>query len=261
MNRIHQLATAALLFGAATVMGQNLLDNPGFESGGTGWTLFTQSGSVAVADVTYPSTGARTGTRYARVEVTEAAASSAENWHVQFQPPTNWTAGVGATYEFKFWAKSDSSRPIHVSVQGSDYTYLTGTSFALTPEWTEYSMSHVSDAEGTAAVRFHVYVAEAKDVYSFDDFSVVALTAGVLGGSSQAQGLRVRQESGKLVLSLGDVSGNWKAELVDLRGMTLASAAGQAAGSVRLAQPKKSGVYFVRATTSTRSWVQKVTIP
>jgi hypothetical protein len=261
MNRIHRITTALMLCGAAAVMGQNLLTNPGFESGGSGWTLFTQAGSPAVAAVTYPTTGARTGTRFGRVEVTQPAASAAENWHVQLQPPTGWSAGIGATYEFKFWAKADSGRNIHVSVQNGGYTYLTGVSFGLTTEWTEYSMTHEATEEGTSAVRFHVYVAESKGVYDFDDFSVTALTAGVRGGSSQGQALRVRQEPGSLVLSLGSVSGAWKADLLDLRGTSVATAAGKADGSARLALPKKGGAYFVRASTPTRSWVRKVLVP
>ena len=264
MNRIHKITSAFMLCGAATVLGQNLITNPGFESGGTGWTLFTQGGSVAVASVTYPSTGAHGGTRYARVAVTTPAASASENWHVQFQPPTGWSAGIGTTYEFKFWAKGDSSQNIHVSVQGADYTYLTGTSFGLTTDWTEYTLTHVSEAEGTNAVRFHVYVAESKGVYSFDDFTLTGTPpAGISDGiKTKGQALRIRQESGGLVLSLGGIaSENWKAELLDLRGTTVASATGRADGSLRLARPGKSGVYFVRAGTPTHSWVRKVSIP
>jgi hypothetical protein len=214
-----------------------------------------------VASVTYPTSGARTGTRYARVLVTVPAASAAENWHVQFQPPA-WTAGIGATYEFKFWAKSDSSANIHVSVQGSDFTYLTGTSFGLTTEWTEYSLTHVSDAEGTNAVRFFVYVAESVNAYSFDDFSVTALTAGVRGGAgTQGQGLQVRQGRDNLVLTLdGGFPGNVKAELFDLRGTSLATASGKADGSLLLDLPRKSGSYIVHASTPTRAWVRKVTV-
>jgi hypothetical protein len=262
MNRIHQVTTALTLCLAAAAMGQtNLLSNPGFETGGTGWMLWTQSGSPAVAAVTYPSTGAHGGTRYARVEVTQPAASAAENWHVQFQPPTGWTAVTGATYELKFWAKSDSSRGIHVSVQGGDYAYLTGQSFGLTPEWTEYSISHVSEAEGASAVRFHVYVAEAVGDYGFDDFTLSETLPAGLRGDVSARGseLRVRQESGNLVLSLGKVSESWKAELLDLRGVTVASALGNADGSLRMALPK-NGTYFVRASTSTKAWIRKVAI-
>jgi hypothetical protein len=263
MNRIQKVTTALMLCGATFAMGQNLITNPGFESSGAGWTLFTQGGSEAVASVTYPTTGAHSGTRYARVLVTTPAASAAENWHVQLQPPTGWSAEVGTTYEFKFWAKSDSSANIHVSVQGSDYTYITGSSFGLTTEWTEYTITHVSEAEGTNGVRFHVYVAESVNAYSFDDFSAVAQPLGIRAGGVEAgQALQVRQDARNLVLSLGGrVSENWKAELLDLRGVTIASAKGRTDGSLTLARPGKAGTYVLRAGTRTHSWVRKVTIP
>lgn len=262
MKRILGIASTFALCVAATTMGQNLISNPGFENSGSSWTLWTQGGSQAVASVTYPTTGARTGTRYARVVVSTAAASASENWHVQFQP-ASWAAGIGATYEFKFWAKSDSSANIHVSVQGSDFAYLAGTSFGLTNEWTEYSLTHLSDAEGTGAVRFHIYVAESVNTYSFDDVSVTALTANIRGtGPAKSDEFKVRQERGSLELSLArGTSENWTAELVDLRGTSLAVATGRADGALRLALPRESGAYVVRAKSGTKAWVRKISVP
>jgi hypothetical protein len=244
------------------VSGQNLITNPGFENSGAGWTLWTQTAdSQAVASVTYPTTGAHAGTRYARVVVSTPAASAAENWHVQFQPP-GWTAGVGATYEFKFWAKSDSSANIHVSVQDAAYTYITGTSFGLTTEWTEYSLTHVSDAEGANAVRFHIYLGESVNAYGFDDVSVTAQVTGIRGnGPAQGQGLQVRQGRDNLVLTLeGRVSGDVQAELIDLRGTILATASG-GAESILLDLPGKTGTYVVLARTATRAWVRRISVP
>ncbi len=265
MKHIHGITPAAalslMLCGAAFAQTPISLTNPGFESGSAGWTLWTQSGSLAVASVTYPDSGAHAGTRYARVEVTEPAESSAENWHVQFQTPTNWEAVAGATYELKFWAKSDVEAPIHVSVQGSDYTYLTGTSFGLTPEWTEYSMIHMADESGTSAVRFHVYVAEAVGVYSFDDFSLTETLPASIRHANKGQEFQIRQVAGNLVLSLnpGQV-GTWKAELVNLRGSRLAMTQGHVDASLRFALPKEKGAYFVRVTGPKGSWVRKIAV-
>jgi|GEM_PF-3152893 len=264
MNRIHGIITSLILCCGAAAQAQNLITNPGFESGGTGWTLFTQSGSVAVASVSYPSTGAHGGTRYAQVNVTTPAASSSENWHIQFQPPTGWSASVGWTYEIKFWAKVDTAANIHVSVQGSDYTYITGTTIGLTPDWTEYSYRYVADAEGANAVRFHIYVAETKGIYSFDDFSITGTApAGVSPGMGHsARGLQVRQESNRLVLSMGPgATGMGKAELMDLRGTRIHAVAGAANKPLNLLLPRQSGIYFVRAQTATQEWVRKVVVP
>lgn len=261
MNRIHGSIAALSLSLAAASFGQNLLWNPGFEDEGDGWTLWHQGGTVAEGTVTYPNTGAYEGTRYARIEVTTPSETSGENWHIQFQPPA-WEAQAGVEYEFKFWGKSELGSIIHVSVQGPDYTYLTGSSFSLSTEWSEHSVYHYAEEGGTGAVRFHVYVAEVADVYSFDSFSVTAQTVNVKAGAGkQAQGLRVRQEPAGFVVSLGaNAPESWKAELVDLRGKTIASANGKADASLSLAHPEKSGVYFVRASAGTRSWVRKVTV-
>jgi hypothetical protein len=263
MNRFHAFTTAGLLCTAVS-FGQNLITNPGFESGGTGWTLFAQSGTVAAATVTYPNTGAHGGTRYARVAVTAAAASASENWHIQFQPPTGWSASVGTTYDLKFWAKCDSSRNIHVSVQGSDYSYISGTTYGLTPDWTEYTATYVADAEGSNAVRFHVYVAEGTGVYAFDDFTLTGTApAGISKGLEKAgQALRIRLESGAMVVSLGKAGTDLvKAELIDLQGVTHSSAQARANGSLRLALPAQNGTYLLRVKSGNEVWVRKVAVP
>jgi hypothetical protein len=172
----------------------------------------------------------------------------------------------GATYDLKFWAKSDSGTNIHVAIQDgpdNNFAYRTGTSFGIATEWTEYTLTYTSDVAGSGALRFNLYVGESRDTYGFDDFSLVAQTVGIRNGTTTGtQALRVRQESDRLVVSLGNnPSGNWKAELVDLRGTILASATGRADGMLNLAHPGKSGAYFIRASTPTRSWVRKVSIP
>jgi hypothetical protein len=263
MNQIHNVLAAFALCVAAGVQGQNILANPGFESQGSSWSLWKEaSATTAAAAITYPTTGVHSGTRYARVEVTEPAE---QNWHIQLQLPYQWSPGIGATYELKFWAKSDSSRSIHVGIhdgEATSYAYRGGMDFDLTPAWAEYSLTYTSDVEGNANLRFNLYLGAAKDIYGFDDFSLVALTAGVRAGAgANDQALRVRREPGNLVLSLDGVSENWKAELLDLRGISLASAMGGTDGSLRLALPGKNGTYLIRASTPTRSWVRKVPIP
>jgi hypothetical protein len=241
MKRIHGIIAALTLCGAATVMGQNLITNPGFESSGSNWTLWKDgSASAAVATVTYPTTGAHSGTRYAHIDVT---APAVENWHIQFQTPAGWTASMGATYEMRFWAKSAASSNMHFSVQdgpANGFLYRTGFDFQFTPEWAEYTFTYISD-----------------------DFNLTATPAGIRdGANSKGKALRVKQESGRLVVSLGEnVSESWKVEMFDLRGTSVASASGKADGSVVLAHPGKSGAYFVRASTPNRAWMRKILIP
>jgi hypothetical protein len=264
MSRISKILTASILTLAATAMGQNLITNPGFESSGAGWTLWKDgSASEAVATVTYPTTGARSGTRYAHIEV---PTPSTENWHIQFQPPASWDAVINGTYDMTFWAKSANSSSMHFSVQdgpNNGFTYRSGFDFALTPDWAEYSFSYTSDVEGTGALRFFLYVGSQVDTYGFDDFNLVAGPVSIKNGAADAgrQALRVRQGTGSLAVTLdGGLSENWKAELVNLRGVSLASAKGRADGSLTLALPKETGTYFVVAKTANRTFVHRMMV-
>jgi hypothetical protein len=264
MIRIQNVATALVLSFAATSMAQNLITNPGFETSGSGWTLWKDaSASAAVAAVTYPTTGSRSGTRHAQIVV---ATPATENWHIQFQPPADWEAGINASYEMKFWAKSSGSNSMHFSVQdgpNNSFMYRSGFDFPFTPDWTEYSFQYTSDVEGAGALRFFLYVGANADTLRFDDFSLTQTAASINHGAKAEarQALRVRQGAGSLAVSLdGGVSENWKAELVNLRGVSLASAKGRADGALNLALPKETGTYFVIAKTSTRTFVHRMMV-
>jgi len=263
MNRIQSLMTVLALTGAATVMGQtNLITNPGFESSGAGWSLWKDaSASEAVATVTYPTTGARSGTRYAQVVVTTP---SVENWHIQFQPPATWDAGIGATYEMKFWAKSANSTGMHFSVQdgpANGFMYRSGFDFSYTPEWTEYTFSYTSDVEGTGALRFFLYVGANVDTLGFDDFSLVQTAASVKDGLATGgrKGMTVKQGRSDLAVTVPGQTGSWKAELYDLQGAVHASTSGRGE-TLTLEHSVKPGTYFVRALSGTKMWVHKLAI-
>ncbi|MBW8890354.1 MAG: carbohydrate binding domain-containing protein [Fibrobacteres bacterium] len=264
-TRISPIALLPLLlYCAAAVQAQNLLSNPGFENANPGdywqlWKADTTTAATYDAVLTFPATGAHEGTRYAQVEVKAAAP---ENWHIQLQLPPDWVADSGASYELKFWARSDSSTSIHLGIQDgpdNNYTYRSGQDFSLSPEWTEQTLAYTSDRQGNGALRFNLYLGAHQDTYGFDSFSLEKQVVGIRGDGAGSQAFRIGQGSGNLVLSLGGgVSEDWKAELLDLRGMTLATAAGRAGRALTLAQPRDPGIYLVRAATSTRSWVRKV---
>lgn len=269
INRIHGI-TAALslaLGGAAYAQQTNLITNPGFEESGAAWSLWKDgSASEAAAVVTYPDSGARSGTRFARVDVTVPAE---ENWHIQFQTPAQWDAVMGATYEMTFWARSDSSSNMHFSVQdGPDngYTYRTGFDFGFTPEWSEYSFSYTSDVEGYGALRFFLYLGATVDTYGFDDFKLVEFPPASIkdGVASTRQALRVTREQGHFVLALENGAAvdlvNLKGGLFDARGVNVATAARRADGMLQVAAPAKAGTYFVRASAGNKVWVRQVTV-
>ncbi len=263
---IHGITAALSLSLGSAVFAQetNLITNPGFEENGAGWSLWKDgSASEAAAVVTYPDSGARSGTRYARIDVTAAAL---ENWHIQYQTPAEWEAVMNATYEMTFWARSDSSSNLHFSVQdGPDngYTYRTGFDFGFTPEWSEYTFSYTSDVEGYGALRFFLYVGATVDTYGFDDFKLIeyppaSIKNGVAGNRAA---LNVTREQGRFVLALENGgSGTMKAALLDARGVSLATATGRADGTLQLAAPARSGTYFVRANVGNKVWVRQVTV-
>jgi hypothetical protein len=267
MNRTPYSLITLMLCGAAAVHAQNLISNPGFENTNPGdywqlWKADTTSAATYDAALSFPDTGAHEGTRYARVEVKAAAP---ENWHIQLQLPPDWIADSGASYELKFWARSDSSSSIHLGIQDgpdNNYTYRSGQDFTLAPEWAEQTLMYTSDRTGNGALRFNLYLGSSQATYGFDAFSLTKQATGIRAGAAAgAQAFQVSQGSGKLVLTLAEAAaGDWKAELLDLRGTVLATAADRSGNTLTLAQPRKSGLYLIRATTPKHSWVRKVSL-
>jgi hypothetical protein len=267
MNRSPISPIALLLCCTAALQAQNLIPNPGFENTNHGdywqlWKADTTTAATYDAALTFPDTGAHEGARYARIEVKAAAT---ENWHIQLQLPPDWVADSGATYELKFWARSDSSTSIHLGIQdGPDnsFTYRSGQDFSLSPEWTEQTLVYQSDRQGNGALRFNLYLGRYQDTYGFDSFSLLKQTTAIRTASeARAKAFRIRQGSENLVLSLAEGNAeDWKAELLDLRGTVLGTAAGRAGSALTLAQPGESGLYLIRATTPKHSWVRKVSL-
>jgi hypothetical protein len=265
MNRIPLSLITLMLCSAAAVRAQKLLSNPGFENTNPGdywqlWKSDTTSAATYDAALTFPDTGAHEGTRYARVEVKAAAP---ENWHIQLQLPPDWVADSGASYELKFWARSDSSTSIHLGIQDgpdNNYTYRSGQDFPLAPEWAEQTLVYASDRAGNGALRFNLYLGRSQDTYGFDAFSLTKQTTGIRPATGEgSRAFRIRQGSGNLVLTLADgISEAWKAELYDLRGTALATASGRAGSALTLAQPRESGLYLIRAATPKHAWTRKV---
>ena len=174
MNASMPRLVLALCWAASA---QNLLTNPGFESGKTGWTLYVNasaSDTAGTPEATLSATAAaaRTGTKGAMVEVT---GRNANNWDIQLQPPQTWNAEKGKTYRLSFWAKSDASRSFNISASrgpAGGYGYLDGWAFGIGPTWKSYEAFYTSPATGVDSLRLNVYVGGALGTYMFDDFSI-----------------------------------------------------------------------------------------
>jgi len=156
---------------------QNLLPEPGLESGGTGWSLY-KTGSGA-GTLSFPAIAAHSGGAGAQVVVTKSVPDS--NWKVQLQPPL-WTSKPSSIYRFSFWAKGPGS--IHVGVSDIDsgkvgsYTYIGGFSASLGSDWKQFSgLVSTYGRGGEGAVRANLYLGSLAGTYQFDDFTVEEVPA------------------------------------------------------------------------------------
>lgn len=176
MKHIYLLSLLFLL----TVHGikaANIFSNPGFESGQDWWGFQTPEGS---ATIDYKSTDAHSGNYAAHINVLTAAAN---NYNIQLNTPSNWSAEKGAKYIISFYAKADKDLSIHVAAQDGppNYTYRTGSNYTLNSEWKYIEMVYTSDVEGAGALRFNLFVGTTAANYYFDDFNLEIVPEVELG--------------------------------------------------------------------------------
>ena len=165
---VFSFAFSSLLFA------QNLITNGGFETNGAGWNLYIADTVGFAAAVTYPTTGAAEGTKYAHVNVTKATVSdpASDNYKVQLQFP-QWVAVKNANYKLSFKAKSSATALKVGMSRGGSYAYVNGFDFTLTTSWQTYSCMFTSDTAGTGKLLLNFYVATAIGTYDFDSVSLV----------------------------------------------------------------------------------------
>jgi len=175
MIRTFAIPTLALALAATAQAQDNLLTNPGFESGKTGWTLYVNSSATTTtgtpaATATAVAGAARTGTKGLQVVVTGV---NGNNWDVQVQPPQTWKAEKGRVYHMTFWGKSIGSKPLTVSASlgpAAGYKYLDGWGMSLSSAWKQYEVFYKAPATGVDSLRLNVYVGGDTGTYHFDDF-------------------------------------------------------------------------------------------
>ena len=144
--------------------------NGDFEAEGATWGLYVNPDDPnAAATMTFPSEGAKSGSKFCRVTVTGAPESQGD---VQLDDGS-WTSDSGAAYTFTFWGKADAvDKKVDIAVQAGsshDYAYLGGTTVTLTTEWTEHSYTYTVDSiYGDDEVSFKIYCGAATGIYDFD---------------------------------------------------------------------------------------------
>lgn len=176
MVSVGLLATMGFQPAGAQAVGENLFQNPGFESN-QDWWGFDQSFGSATGTITFDDPMAvHEGAKGAKIEVT---AVDGENWHIQLQCPPQFEALKDTEYQLSFWSRTNSEvgKSIHVAVQDGapDFTYRTGQDFPLDTAWQKIEMTWFSDMEGMEALRFNIYLGSDTGTYYFDDFSLVAV--------------------------------------------------------------------------------------
>lgn len=169
---IKTILTGLLVAGAAQAQ-TNLVQNPGFESGTTGW-IFQANAPATEEDGAFSVVpeAARSGTAGAQV-VVDTAYGAANNWYLQLQVP-RWTVKPRTRYTISFWARGTAS-----TVQmgfldvPADYAYLGGISATLSSGWRKYTGELVTTTQSGKIVAVGLYLAGAVGSFQFDDFEVI----------------------------------------------------------------------------------------
>ncbi len=152
----------------------DLIQNPGFESGTTGWRFYTNgTGSFTTFSPAYA------GTQSALISITTTANN------VQLYP-ANITLTAGTNYRFSFAAKCNTGHSVMVSLQKNvspftSYGFVSQV-FHFTNAWATYSIDFTATGftgtatDGRVTFWFPPYIANG-DQYSFDQFVLMKLVA------------------------------------------------------------------------------------
>src|SRR5690606_2330267 len=92
----------------------NLIINPEFDQGMTGWTLYDYTGDGNSAAVV--QNGGMSGSNSLHVDITS---SNDVGWRIQLAQHLNFLFELGKTYEISFVAKAESPRTIRTAITGS----------------------------------------------------------------------------------------------------------------------------------------------
>jgi hypothetical protein len=238
----------------------SLISNGGFEIEGAGWGLYVQTPN-ATATMTFPSTGAPEGTKYASVNV--AATSDASQ--VQLQLPL-FTAEANAMYILTYKAKGAGSIEVVSQAGPPDYTAKESSYQDITSSWTTYSKTFTSDVAGSGALRFNFWLGLSPGTYDFDSVSVVKTTTAIHTSSAMAfpiaGKLNARKFGNGMAMSVaGQLSrGRFSLGVYSPEGRLIKSVSGsrQSAGAIFVPMNMKRGTYLIRFSDDNGTIVKKL---
>ena len=132
------------------IISANLWDNFNFESGYTSWRTVNNNGATGTFSL--DTTDPYEATTSACVEVTSLPPN---RWDTQLgRANIDWT--LGENYTLSFWAKGTTSgHDLDVAfVNQETFVFYAGTTFFITDEWAEYSLSYNAPISETILCNF-----------------------------------------------------------------------------------------------------------
>jgi hypothetical protein len=243
-----------------TVPTNSLISNGGFELDGAGWGLYVQTPN-ATAAMTFPSSGAPEGSKYASVSVTATSDAS----QVQLQLPL-FTAEVNAVYVLTYKARGAGSIEVVSQAGPPDYTAKESSYQDITSSWTTYSQTFTSDVAGSGALRINFWLGLAPGTYDFDSVFVVKSTVSIRTADAAAfpnvGKLTARKLANGMAMSVaGPLSqGRFSLGVYSPEGRMIKSVSGsrQSAGAIFIPMNMKRGTYLIRFTDDNGTIVKKM---
>jgi hypothetical protein len=244
----------------STTPTNSLISNGGFELDGAGWGLYVQTPN-ATATMTFPSTGAPEGSKYASVSVTATSDAS----QVQLQLPL-FTAEVNAVYVLTYKARGAGSIEVVSQAGPPDYTPKESSYQDITSNWTTYSQTFTSDVAGSGALRINFWLGLASGTYDFDSVSVVKSTVSIRTADAaafpNAGKLTARKlANGMAISAIGPLSQDrFSLGVYSPEGRMIKSVSGsrQNAGAIFVPMNMKRGTYLIRFTDDNGTMVKKM---
>jgi hypothetical protein len=148
---------------AAPACAGNLLANPSFETGTTGWG--------GVGGMITQVNGGHDGDHAAQ----KCFDGSDTYYNISDNPDTVMGTEVGATYAVSAWVRSDSDQTLRAVIRAKDSLNgsleQTSTPISLKPDWLEVTVQHTVDDPAAAVVEvyFSVETPAAGDCFQLDD--------------------------------------------------------------------------------------------
>ncbi len=151
----------------------NMLDNPGFESGQSGWTVWHTNPEVQLTHQISTVDPAE-GTQCMEVDITQA--HSTGNWRAQLSHG-DLNIENGKTYRVSFQARSPdaSGMILHMELDGDPWTTIFETFVPYKTYWETFSYTFTVDQDVPIPVRWSAHMGIYEGTHYIDNVKVVEI--------------------------------------------------------------------------------------